>query len=105
MLKQLSNGTVAKVVQPATQAEIESPNSGTHYYISLPYYQHNVYKCAGLVHSNEASRAFYLAYWADGKHEQPLQARKVVIMQGAKGQIPDRIQCVDGVWVEHSLGL
>lgn len=104
MLKQLPSTKVVKVVRPATDSEIASPEAGTLcYYISLPFYKHSVFKCAGLMHSDEPTRLWYLNHWMEGKHESPIVPRSVMIMKGDRGQIPDRIELVDGDWIEHSL--
>lgn len=35
-----------------------------HYYVSIAFYDHKVFKCAGLVHDDPAKRDFYRKHYA-----------------------------------------
>lgn len=70
------------------------------YYVSLPFYGHNVLKCQGLC-PDDQHKAFYLPYFAEhgpsvisDKQHGPF---KVEIMP----YIANRIILRDGKWVAH----
>ena len=68
------------------------------YYVSIPYYDHKVFKCAGQGAESPEHRAFYVPYFEqNGTGHDPSRTGPATVH--ILPFIADRITIVDGQWV------